>query len=155
LSQTGPGQRELAAPLEALIPDPSIYKFETGTGYEIRPVLSPDGQSVVFHFQYLYTTNIREPIRADEKHLARVKQHFVDTDVQLGNYELREISKYQVALKAARTARGVPLLEDIPGVGILFRQLPSKESALQENIILGQSVIFPTLFDLMGLRWAP
>src|SRR5262249_25424017 len=49
----------------------------------------------------------------------------------------------------------VPLLGDIPGLGILFRPLPSAESALQENIVLGQSVIYPTLFDLMGLRWAP
>src|SRR5262249_14169333 len=131
------------------------YKFETGTGFEIRPVISPDGQSVVFRFNYMYTTQIREPVRADEKHLGRIKRHFIDTDVQLGNYELREISRYVVALKAARTSRGVPLLQDIPGVGILFRPLPSAESALQENIILGQATIFPTLFDLMGLRWAP
>jgi hypothetical protein len=155
LSQNGPGQLRLATPLEALIPDPAIYKFETGTGYQIRPVLSPDGQSVVFHFSYMYTTDVREPVRADEKHLGRVKRHFIDTDVQLGNYELREISRYQVALKASRTSRGVPLLEDIPGVGALFRPLPSAESSLQENIVLGQAVIFPTLFDLMGLRWAP
>jgi hypothetical protein len=103
----------------------------------------------------MYTTNVREPVRADEKHLGRVKRHFIDTDVQLGNYELREVSRYQVALKAARTSRGVPLFEDIPGLGILFRPLPSAESSLQENIVLAQSTIFPTLFDLMGLRWAP
>jgi len=141
--------------LESLIPDPAIYKFETGTGYEIRPVIQPDGQAVVFHFNYMYTTNIREPVRADEKHLGRVKRHFIDTDVQTGNYEMREVSKYQVALKASRTSRGVPLLEDIPGAGVLFRPQPSQESSIQENIILAQSVIFPTLFDLMGLRWAP
>src|SRR5262249_23462448 len=129
--------------------------FETGTGYEIRPVISPDGQSVVFHFNYMYTTNVREPVRADEKHLGRVKRHFIDTDVQLGNYELREVSRYQVALKASRTSRGVPLFEDIPIVGILFRPLPSAESSLQENIVLAQGTVFPTLFDLMGLRWAP
>jgi hypothetical protein len=155
VSQRAQENRQLAAPLEALIPDPAIYKFETGTGYEISPVIQPDGQSVVFHFNYMYTTNIREPVRADEKHLGRVKRHFIDTEVQLGNYELREISRYQVALKASRTSRGVPGLEDIPGIGILFRPLPSAESSLQENIVLGQSTIFPTLFDLMGLRWAP
>ena len=103
----------------------------------------------------MYTTPIREPVRADEKHLGRVKRHFVDTDVQLGNYELREVSRFQVGLKAARTSRGVPLFEDIPGLGILFRPLPSAESSLQENIMLSQATIFPTLFDLMGLRWAP
>lgn len=155
LSQGGPGRREFGAALEALIPDPAIYKFETGTGYEIRPVISPDGQAVVFHFNYMYTTNIREPVRADEKHLGRVKRHFIDTDVQLSNYEMREVSRYIVGLKASRTSRGVPLLEDIPGVGLLFRPLPQSESSLQQNLIYAQSTIFPTLFDLMGLRWAP
>lgn len=155
LSQAGNNVPQIGANLEALIPDPAVYKFETGTGYEIRPVIQPDGQAVVFHFNYMYTTNIREPVRADEKHLGRVKRQFIDTDVQLGNYELREVSRYTVALKASRTSRGVPLLEDAPGIGILFRPLPQQESSLQQNVILAQSVIFPTLFDLMGLRWAP
>lgn len=155
LSQAGPGRREFQSPLEALIPDPAIYKFETGTGFEIRPVVSPDGQNVVFNFNYMYTTNIREPVRADEKHLGRVKRHYINTDVQLSNYELREVSRYLVALKASRTGRGVQLLQDIPGLGVLFRPLPSAESSLQQNIILAQATIFPTLFELMGLRWAP
>lgn len=155
LGQQGPGGSQFGAALEGLIPDPAIYKFETGTGWEIRPVIQPDGQAVVFHFNYMYSTNIREPVRADEKHLGRVKRHFVDTDVQLSNFELREVSRYTVALKAARTSRGVPLLEDIPLAGVLFRPLPSDESSLQQNIILSQATIFPTLFDLMGLRWAP
>ncbi|MHC4403160.1 MAG: hypothetical protein ACYTG0_26155, partial [Planctomycetota bacterium] len=153
LSQSGPGQAKLGAALESLIPDPAIYKFETGTGFEIRPVIQPDGQAVVFHFNYMYTTNVREPVRPDEKHLGRVKRHFIDTDVQLSNYELREVSRYQVALKASRTSRGVPLLEDVPLAGVLFRPLPQQESSLQENLILAQATIYPTLFDLMGLRW--
>jgi len=118
-------------------------------------VIQPDGQSVTFHFNYMYSTNIREPVRADEKHLGRVKRHFIDTDVVSGNYELREVSTYRVSLKAARSSRGVPLLEDVPGVGVLFRPQINAESSLQQNIVLSQSVIYPTLFDLMGLRWAP
>ncbi len=59
-----------------------------------------------------------------------------------------------MALKAARTAKGVPLLEDVPAVGVLFRPLPSDENSLQQNLIMAQATIFPTLFDLMGLRWA-
>jgi hypothetical protein len=155
MSQSGPGSKSFGTPLDALVPDPAIYKFETGTAFEIRPIIQPDGQSVSFRFTYMYSTNVREPVRADEKHLGRIKRHNIDTDVQLGNYELREISRYQVALRASRTAKGVPLLQDIPGLGVLFRPLPSAESSLQQNIILGQSTIFPTLFDLMGLRWAP
>ncbi len=155
MGQAGPGNKQFGSALEALIPDPAVYKFETGTGFEIRPVVQPDGQAVTFHFNYMYTTNVREPVRADEKHLGRVKRHFIDTDVQLSNFELRKVSRYLVALKASRTSRGVPLMEDIPGLGMLFRPLPSQESSLQQNLILAQATIFPTLFDLMGLRWAP
>ena len=155
VSQNAGSGPQFESNIEKLIPDPAIYKFETGTGYEIRPVIAPDGQAVVFDFNYMYTTQVREPVRADEKHLGRIKQHYIDTDVQLSNFELREVSRYVVALKAARTAKGVPLLEDIPVVGALWRPLPSDEKSLQQNIIMAQATIFPTLFDLMGLRWAP
>ncbi len=143
------------AALQSLVPDPSVYKFETGTGYEIRPVIQPDGHSIIYDFLYMYTTNVREPVRADEKHLGRVRRHFINTQVQTSSFEVRELSRYQVALKAARTAQGVPLLQDIPVAGALFRPLPSAESSIQQNVILAYSAVYPTLFDLMGLRWAP
>lgn len=145
---------EFGSELQKLIPDPAIYKFETGTGFEIQPIIQPDGNSIVYGFDYMYSTNVREPVRADEKHLGRIKRHFVHTDVQTSSYELREISRYTVALKASRTDRGVPLFEDLPGIGAAFRPLPSDESSLQTNIILGSSTIYPTVFDLMGLRWS-
>jgi hypothetical protein len=90
----------------------------------------------------------------DEKHLGRIKQHYIHTQVQTSSFELREISRYQVALKVSRTSRGVPFLEEIPIAGWLFRPAPSAESSLQQNIILGQTTVYPTLFDLMGLRWS-
>lgn len=154
MAQTGGPNRTFGSEFEKLIPDPAVYKIETGTGFEIRPVIQPDGHSIVYDFDYMYTTNVREPVRPDEKHLGRVKRHFIHTEVQTSSFELREISRYQVALKVSRTSRGVPLMEDIPAVGILFRPLPSAESSLQQNIILGQSTVYPTLFDLMGLRWS-
>lgn len=147
------GGRQKTA-LEELIPDPAIYKFQTGTGFEIRPVIQPDGHSIIYNFKYLYTTNVREPVDPNEKHLGRIKQHFIDTEVQTSSFELREISRYQVALRASRTSRGVPLLEEIPVAGALFRPAASDESSLQQNIILGQTMVYPTLFDLMGLRWS-
>lgn len=145
----------LGESLQSLVPDPEIYQFETGTGFEVRPVIQPDGDSLVYDLTYLYTTQLREPVRADEKHLGRIKRHLIHTQVQTSSYELREVGRYQVALKAARTARGVPMLENAPLVGGLFRPAPSEESSIQQNIVLGKSVIYPTLYDLMGLRWAP
>ncbi|MEZ6088460.1 MAG: hypothetical protein R3C05_10625 [Pirellulaceae bacterium] len=155
LAQNAGSRPRFESNVEKLIPDPAIYKFETGTGFEIRPVIEPDGQAVVIDFNYMYTTNVREPVRADEKHLGRVKRHFIDTDVQLSNFELREVSRYVVALKAERSGQGVPLLEDLPLVGFLWRPVTEREKSLQQNIIMAQATIFPTLFDLMGLRWAP
>lgn len=155
LNLSNPVPNQSGSALQNLVPDPSIYKFETGTGYEIRPVIQPDGHSIVYDFNYMYTTNVREPVQADEKHLGRIKRHYINTQVQTSSFELRLISRYQVTLKAARTSQGVPLLQDIPGVGMAFRPLPSDESSIQQNIILGQTVVYPTLFDLMGLRWAP
>jgi len=152
-----PKPQESGAPgsaLQSLVPEPSIYKLETGTGFQIRPVMQPDGDSVVYDFDYMYTTNIREPVRADEKHIGRIKRHFVHTAVQTANFEMREISRYQVALKVSRTSQGVPLLQNIPVLGAAFRPAPSAESSIQQNIILGQTNVYPTLFDLMGLRWA-
>jgi len=146
---------EFGSELEKLIEPPAVYKFETGTGFEIRPVIQPDGNSVMYAFDYEYATNVREPVRADEKHVGRIKRPFVHTEVQTSSYELREISRYTVAFKAARTDRGVPLFEDIPVIGYAFRPLPSDESSLQTNIILGGSTVYPTVFDLMGLRWSP
>lgn len=64
ISQPGPDNKEFGTALEALIPDPAIYRFETSTGYEIRPVIQPDRKAAVFHFNYLYSTNVREPVRA-------------------------------------------------------------------------------------------
>ncbi len=144
----------LGSNLQSLVPNPEIYQFETGTGFEVRPVIQPDGDSLVYDLTYLYTTELREPVRADEKHLGRVKRHFIHTQVQTSSFELREIGRYQVALKAARTSRGVPMLENAPVVGGLFRPAPSEESSIQQNIILGRSVVYPTLYDLMGLAWA-
>ena len=141
--------------LQDLVPDPAIYKIETGTGYEIRPVIQPDGNSIVYDFNYMYSTQIREPVAADEKHLGRIRRHFINTQVQTSSFELRELSRYQVALKVSRTSQGVPMLQDIPGLGMLFRPAPSDESSIQQNVILAQSVVYPTLFELMGLRWAP
>lgn len=138
--------------LEKLIPNPAIYRFQNGTGYEIRPVIQPDGQSVVFDFNYMYTTDLLQPTNSGQKGLGRVKRHFINTEVQLGNLEWREISRYEIALKAARNSQGVPLLQDIPLAGALFRPLPSDGASIQKNIIVGQSTIYPTIQDLLGLR---
>ncbi|MDA1014712.1 MAG: hypothetical protein O3A00_09715 [Planctomycetota bacterium] len=137
--------------LEQLVPLPSIFKFETGTSFQVRPVVQPDGQSVLFHLNYQYSSDLLEAPDVDRS-MGRIKRHFIDTEVQLGNLEWRNISTYEVALKVKRTGQGVPLLQDIPLAGFLFRPLPSSGGSLQRNIIIGQAVIYPTIDELMGLK---
>ena len=139
--------------LQALVPNPELYAFEAGNSFEISPVIQPDGYSIAYQFLYQYSNELDEPTGADEKKLGRIRRHYVKAEVQTSSYELREISRFRVSTKAARIGRGVPLLESIPFIGVLFRPLPSFGSALQENIILADCVVYPTVFDLMGPRW--
>ena len=48
--------QEFGSELQKLIPEPAIYKFETGTGFAVQPVIQPDGNSIIYGFDYTYTT---------------------------------------------------------------------------------------------------
>ena len=133
--------------------DVAVYKFETGTGYVVRPLIQSDAQAVSFEFDYVYTTEIERHSAMDEFPTSRLEQRSIDTNVDLSNYELRRIRSYQVAKGQPKNQRRVPLLSKIPLAGSLFRpQLPI-ESSLQQNLVYAQAAIYPSLYDLLGLRW--
>jgi hypothetical protein len=79
--------------LENLIPDPAIYKFETGTGFEFRPVIQPDGQAVVFDFNYVYTTNVARADGGGRKAFGPGYKALHRHGVQLSNVEFCEVSR--------------------------------------------------------------
>jgi hypothetical protein len=54
---------------------------------------------------------------------------------------------------ADEQGNGVPLLEDVPGVGALFRPRPTTVSTIQENIILVDAVVYPTALALSEKCW--
>lgn len=139
--------------LQQQIPQSRIFTLEAGNDFSITPVIQPDGYSIAYRFDYIYSTNVNEPVGPDERSLPRIKRHFVKTQVQTSSYELREISRFRVAFQTARSERGVPLLEDVPLLGKLFRPPVSRGVSLQENIILADCVVYPTVFDLTGRRW--
>jgi hypothetical protein len=141
------------ASLEKLIPRPDVYTFEAGNQFEITPIIQPDGESIAYEFIYTYANDVSEGGDPGDPGFSRIKRHFVKTEVQSASYELREISRFRIALNARRQGRGVTLLSDLPLVGFLTRPLPSLGYSHQENIILADCVVYPTIFNLIGNDW--
>lgn len=137
----------------SLVPDPNVFKLESGTGYQVHPVIQPDGDSLVYDLTYLYTTNLLQPTLSDDPKIGRVRQHFLHTQVQSSSYDLREVGRYQVAVRVENPGVSVPGLDKIPVIKYAYQAASSSETSIQQNIVLAKSVVYPTLYDLMGLQW--
>ncbi|MCU0980262.1 MAG: hypothetical protein MUF25_14000, partial [Pirellulaceae bacterium] len=122
-----------------------------GDDIAVTPVIQPDGFSVAFHLVYTHT-----PQRASDGQTpppAGVQRHMVEADVQMPSLEVQEVSRFRVALDSEEQGKGIPLLEDVPGVGALFRPRRAAASTTQENIILVEAVVYPTSLALAGKCW--
>jgi hypothetical protein len=106
---------------------------------------------VAFHLVYTHTPKRDSDTTTQVQ--SGVERHMVETDVQIPSLELQEVSRFRVALDAKEQGKGIPLLEDIPGAGALFRPRPTKASVTQENIILVEAVVYPTALSVAGKAW--
>lgn len=147
------GGPPLGAKLEQLLPTPELHTASGGNMIEIRPVIQPDGYSIAYEFVYAYANDVSGPSFGLERQLPRIQRHFIKAEVQTNSYELREISRFRVATSASKRPRGIPLLEEIPYAGALFRSRRSEDGAFQDNIILADCVVYPTVFNLLGKDW--
>ncbi len=143
---TVPGQHlgELVGPSERIT-------VSVGDDIAVTPVIQPDGFSVSFHLVYTHTpqrdSDGKTPVSAG------VERHMVESDVNLPSLELQEVSRFRVALDVEEQGKGIPLLEDLPGAGALFRPRRTTASVTQENIILVEAVIYPTALSVAGKVW--
>jgi hypothetical protein len=141
-----PGQHlgELAGPSERIT-------VSVGDDIAVTPVIQADGFSVAFHLVYTHIpqrdTEGKKPIPSG------VQRHLIETDVHLPSLELQEVSRFRVALDSDVQEKGIPLLEDVPGAGALFRPRRAAASTTQENIILVDAVVYPTALALAGKCW--
>mgnify|MGYP001818557272 FL=1 len=122
-----------------------------GDDISVTPVIQPDGCSVAFHLVYAHTPERESD--GPSSIPAGVKRHLIEADVQIPSMELQEVSRFRVNLNSDEQGKGIPLLEDIPGVGALFRPRRSVASTTQENIILVDAVVYPTSLALVGKTW--
>ncbi|HXH61957.1 MAG TPA: hypothetical protein VNI20_11440 [Fimbriimonadaceae bacterium] len=140
-------------------PEAEYYGIGSGGTFRVVPVFEPSGQAVRFHFQYLQDTIVREPDGSTRMALPRVDHHSIDTEVELNNFELGEISSFEVNTKLGGHEvkhGGIPLLNSIPVLNELpiigwFSKTNGHAAVVQHSIILGQTVTYPTIVDLMTL----
>lgn len=144
--------------------DAELYGLTTGGVFKVTPIFDPSGQALRFQFDHVAATMIREPDDTVNPQLPRVERHTVNTEVQLSNMELREVSRFNANARLGlpkRTWGGLPILNSIPWIR---RNLPligwfvKKEGDapfVQQSLIFGQTTMYPTIGDIMDLLQNP
>jgi hypothetical protein len=136
-----------------------LYGLTTGNVFQVTPVFDPSGQALRFRFDYISSSMIQEPNKTVNPQLPRIERHTVNTEVQLSNLELREVSRYESNVRlgiATRYSGGLPIFKDIPYVRYIpivgwFVRTSGKAAVTQESLIFGQTTMYPTIGDIMGL----
>jgi hypothetical protein len=140
-------------------PQSELYGLTTGNVFQVTPVFDPSGQALRFRFDYILQSMIQEPNGTVNPQLPRIERHTVNTEVQLSNLELREVSRYESNARlgiATRYAGGLPIFKDLPYVRYIpligwFVRTSGKAAVTQESLIFGQTTMYPTIGDIMGL----
>lgn len=142
---------------------PKLYNVNSGDSFQVSPIIDPSGQALRFRLEYLATNRIKEPDGSIDRQLPRIESNRMITEMQLSSMEVREIARFdanvQVGIPTHYTG-GVPVLRDIP----LLREIPligwfskrgGKAAVSQHSIIIGQSIIYPTIGDITALLSVP
>jgi hypothetical protein len=138
---------------------PEVYGLTTGNTFQVTPIFDPTGQALRFRFDFVGSTRIRDPNDTVNPRLPRIERHTVNTEVQLSNMEIREVSRFDSNARLGlpvRTAGGIPIIKDLPGmdrVPILgwFVRRTGKAAVTQQSIIFAQTTMSPTIGDILDL----
>ena len=139
---------------------PEIYGINSGNTFQVTPIFDPSGQALRFKFDFVGITRIQEPNGTTSRQLSRIERHTVNTEVQLSNLEIREISRFESNARIGRPTEysgGLPIIKDIPKVRPFlpllgwFVRKGGKAAVLQQSLIFGQTTMYPTISDIMDL----
>lgn len=136
-----------------------IYGLTTQSQFKVTPIFDPTGQTLRFKFDYVAANLVTEPTGTTNPQLPRIERHTVNTEVELNNLELREISRFNTNSKlgiAPRKWGGIPLIKDLPGmhhVPLLgwFVRKSGQSAVIQQSMIFGQTTMYPTIGDMLEL----
>lgn len=141
-----------------------LYGLTTGGVFKVTPIFDPSGQALRFQFDHVSGTLVREPDGTVNPQLPRVERHTVNTEVQLSNMELREVSRFNANARLGiptRTWGGLPIFNSIPwirrNVPLIGWFVKKKGDApfVQQSLIFGQTTMYPTIGDIMDLLRNP
>src|SRR6202008_3649421 len=69
-----------------------IFGITSGSAFQVTPIFGPTGQALRFKFAFVATALVRDPRGTTTPRLPRVERHPVNTEAQLPNLEIREVS---------------------------------------------------------------
>lgn len=135
-----------------------IYGVTSGNKFEVTPIFDPSGQALRFKFDYVSNSLVRNPKGTVDPSMPSIR-HTVNTEVQLSNLEIREISRYESSAKLGiptRYSGGIPILTDIPGLKPIpligwFVRRGGSNAEVQQSVIFGQTAIYPTIGSIVEL----
>jgi len=141
-------------------PGPELYAVNTGAEFKVTPIFDPSGQALRFQLDYIAANRVQEPTGTKDPQLSRIERHTINTEVQLSNMELREVTRFEADAALGiptRKTGGIPLLNEIPGIKEVpligyFVRRAGHNAVMQESIIFGQTTTYPTISDLLGLE---
>jgi hypothetical protein len=136
-----------------------IFGITSGSAFQVTPIFDPTGQALRFKFDFVDTTLVRDPKGTTNPRIPRIERHTVNTEVQLANLELREISRFESDAKIGIPTTymgGIPLLKDIPGVRPIpligwFVRRKGSNAIAQRSLIFAQTTMSPTIGDILDL----
>lgn len=140
-----------------------VYSINSGNRFQVTPIFDPSGQALRFKFDFVGSTRVTEPNGTINRQIPRIERHTVNTEVQLSNLEVREISRFETNATVGTPIQrigGIPFLKDLPFIGPMIQDIPilgyyvktgKSASTRQESIIFAQTSIYPTVGDIVDL----
>jgi hypothetical protein len=136
-----------------------IYGITSGSAFQVTPIFDPTGQALRFKFDFVDTTLVRDPRGTTNPRIPRVERHTVNTEVQLANLEIREVSRFESDAKVGIPTTywgGLPLVKDIPGIRAVpligwFVRRKGSNAIAQRSLIFAQTTMSPTIGDILDL----
>ena len=136
-----------------------IYGINNGSLFKVTPIFDPTGQALRFQFDYVLANVVQNPDGSINPQLPRIERHTVNTEVELNNLELREISRFEsnsrLGIPTTRKG-GIPIIKDIPGMKYVpllgwFVKRSGSSAVIQQSLMFGQTSMYPTIADIFDL----
>jgi len=145
-------------------PEGELYGLTTGNVFQVTPIFDPSGQALRFKFDFVGSSQVREPDGTVNPQLPRIERHTVNTEVQISNMELREVSRFESNGRLGiptKYSGGLPIIKDLPKVRPYlplvgwFVRRSGKAAVTQQSLIFGQTTLYPTIGDIVDLLTTP